>query len=382
MPWAETSPMEERARFVVECQSGLYSTTELCERFGISRKTGYKWMHRYQAQGFEGLRDRSRAPRHCPHRMPEPVAAAIVEARRRHPYWGPKKLVAWLGRQRPEWSWPAPSSAGALLARHGLVKPRKRRRRAPHPGRPCVQAQQPNDLWTADFKGEFRTGDHCYCFPLTIADHCSRYLLEVRGLDSTAAAGSRVVFERTFREVGLPRVIQTDNGSPFVSQGIHGLTRLSVWWIRLGITPVRIEVSSPHQNGAHERMHRTLKEETARPPAAHRRAQQQRFDRFRQRYNEERPHESLGQRPPATVWQPSPRTFPTELPELEYPGHFETRLVSQVGQFSFRSRAVFLGSALFDQRVGLEEVDDGIWSVYLGPVLLGRLDERIMVIQP
>jgi len=252
------SPVEERIRFVKDHRSGLYTMTELCERFGVSRKTGYKWLARFEQAGAEGLEDQPRAPKRCPHRMPDRVADAIVHARRVHPHWGPKKLVAWLRAKYPGEAWPSPTSAGELLRREGLVRPRTRRRRNVHPGRPKVKTEGPNDVWTADFKGHFRTRDRDWCYPLTIADLHSRYLLGLQALDGTDGYGVRPVFERVFREAGLPRVLLTDNGPPFVApRGLLGLTQLSVWWMRLGIEPVRIEPGHPEQNGAHERMHRT-----------------------------------------------------------------------------------------------------------------------------
>jgi transposase InsO family protein len=369
--------MKERMRFIADWERGMYSMTELCERYGVSRKTGYKLLvGRYESEGLEGLGDRSRAPHHCPHRIAAKVERAILDARRRHPSWGPRKLLAWLEVRHPELELPAPSTAGDLLRRKGLVKRRRRRRPWQHPGAPALETTSPNDVWTANFKGHFRTRDGIYCYPLTIADQYSRYLLACEALSSTRGVGAHPVFRRLFCEVGLPRAIRTDNGVPFASTGIHGLSALNVWWIRLGIAHQRIEPSHPEQNGAHERMHRTLKAETTRPPAATRHGQQRRFQRFCQEYNHERPHEALGQRPPAKAWRPSPRVYPSKLPEPEYPGHHLVRLVSTAGTFRFRHRAIFLSQALTQDYIGLEEIRDGIWSIYFYDVLLGKLDER------
>lgn len=379
MPWSETSPLEERIRFIRDFRSGLYSMTELCSRFGVSRKTGYKWVHRFESEGAGGVEERSRVPVHCPHRMDERAARAIVWARRHHPTWGPKKLVAWLADRDASLRLPAASSAGALLAREGLVKPRKRRhrRRYEHPGRPNHPAREANDLWTADYKGEFRMRDRWYCYPLTIADQVSRYLLGVEAMHTNDGEGAKKVFTRIFREVGLPRAIQTDNGSPFASRGIHGLTELSVWWIELGIVPVRIQPSHPEQNGAHERMHRTLKAETANPPAGNRSAQQRRFNGFRREYNEQRPHEALGQQPPARHWQPSPRSFPESIGRPAYPDHFETRVVSSNGTIFFlHPKPTFISTSLAGKHLGFDETQHGVWSVYYHNVLLGRLNEE------
>lgn len=376
MPWAETEPMKERLRFVADVERGLYSMTEVCARYGISRRTGYKWLDRYEAAGPAGLREGSRAPHVCPHRLEATVEAAIVEARRQHPSWGPRKLLAWLDARRPDLTLPAASTAGDLLKRRGLVHPRRRRRHWEHPGAPGVVPKGPNDLWTTDFKGEFRTRDGRYCYPLTIADLHSRYLLACAALSSVCTKGAQPVFERLFRDVGLPAAIQSDNGVPFCSVGIHGLCALNIWWLRLGIRHVRIEPSHPEQNGAHERMHRTLKAETTRPPAFDLLAQQRKFEAFRRTYNDERPHEALAQQPPARLWQPSEREYPRSLPQPEYPGHHFVRLVGSAGTIRFRGRQLFLSRALDDEYIGLEETADGIWSVYFYNLLLGKFSER------
>jgi len=253
MPWTETAPMKERMRFVTDVERGLYSMMELCERYGVSRKTGYKWLARYEEEGADGLRERSRAPHHCPHRIAPAIADAICGARRQHPSWGPEKILQWLGRKAPEWKLPAISTAGDLLARRGLVKKRRRRRAYTHPGVVPPTTAQPNDLGTADFKGHFRTRDGVCCYPLTVADQHSRYLLACQGLRSTQGVGVRPVFDRLFHEYGLPRAIRTDNGVPFATTGIHGLSQLNVWWMSLGMQHQRILPGHPQQNGAHER---------------------------------------------------------------------------------------------------------------------------------
>jgi transposase InsO family protein len=376
MPWQETAPMRERAKFIGLALSGLYSKRELSERFGVSRKTCYKWLERYEREGSEGLRDRSRRPLSSPWATALESAAAILESRSRHPTWGPRKLLAWLSRRHPELELPAASTAGALLKRSGLVKPRRQRMRWKHPGQPASTATQPNELWAADFKGQFRTGDARYCYPLTITDQATRYLLRCRALPSVRTEQARPVFERLFREVGLPLAIRTDNGAPFASTGIHGLCGLNVWWLRLGIRHERIEPGRPQQNGAHERMHLTLKRDALRPPAADLRRQQLSFDRFRSEYNHERPHEALGMRAPGALWAPSVRQYPKRLPEPAYPGHFLKRLVSNAGCFRFQTHQVFLSQALAQDWIGLEEKEDGVWGIYFYDSLLGRFDER------
>ena len=381
MPWLETVPMQERERFVADHRRGLFPMTELCARYGVSRKTGYKWLARFDADGRAGLRDRSRAPRRCPHRISDEVAELLCAARGSHPAGGPAKLLQWLGARHPELAWPAVSTAGDLLARRGLVKKRRRRRPHQHPGVVPIRTAAPNDLWTADFKGHFRTRDGIYCYPLTIADQHTRYLLACQGLRCTKGVGVRGVFEWAFRAYGLPAAIRTDNGVPFATTGIHGLSQLNVWWLRLGIQHQRIRPASPQQNGAHERMHKTLKAEAIRPPRATLAAQQRAFNDFRQLFNEERPHTALGGRPPASWYEASPRPYPEQLPALEYPGHFLVKRVTNAGTFRFKDRLLFIANALKQHHIGLEEIDDGVWSIYLGTVLLARLDERDHIIR-
>ena len=381
MPWMETSPMEQRERFIHDYQEALYTMVELCARYGISRKTGYKWLERFAEAGRQGLQERSRAPHTCPHRIDELVAALLCGARRQHPHWGPAKLLDWLRPRYPGIELPAISTAGDLLARRGLVKPRRRRRHYTHPGVVPATTTQPNDLWTADFKGHFRTRDGVYCYPLTIADQHTRYLLVCHGLLSTKGREVRPVFERLFREYGLPRAIRTDNGVPFATTGIHGLSQLNVWWLRLGIQHQRILPAHPQQNGAHERMHKTLKGEAIRPPRATLATQQRAFTAFRHLYNTERPHAALGGRTPASLYCPSRRTYPRILPPIEYPGHFLVKRVTNAGTIRFKKRLVFIANSLKQLPIGLEEVADGIWSIYFCRVLLGRIDERDYIIR-
>src|SRR5215207_6353515 len=347
MPWQARSPMDQRLEFVTDHRRGLYTMTELCRRHGVSRKTGYKVLARYAADGARGLAERSHTPHRCPHRIADELAALLVAARRAHPSWGPAKLVQFLAPRHPRVpTWPAISTVADLLKRHDLVRPRRRRRPIVHPGTGPMTTSAPNDLWTADFKGQFKTRDGVYCFPLTIADQHTRYLLRVHGLLNTRGAGVRPVFERAFREFGLPRAIRTDNGVPFANTGLHGLTQLSVWWLRLGIQHQRIRPASPQENGAHERMHRTLKAETTRPPAHDLRQQQRAFHAFQRTYNTERPHSALEGATPAARYTPSPRPYPDRLPPLEYPSHFTVKRVTNAGTIRFRHKLLFLANAL------------------------------------
>jgi putative transposase len=381
MPWQETDPVGQRARFITDHRHGLYSMAELCARYGVSRKTGYKSLARYDAGGRPALRERSHAPHACPHRISDAVAELLCAARAAHPTWRPAKLLDWLRPRHPRVAWPAVSTAGDLLARRGLVKPRRRRRAPVHPGVVPPTTDAPNDLWTVDFKGQFRTRDGTYCYPLTLADQHTRYLLACHGLPSTKGHEARRVLEWAFRAYGLPRAIRSDNGVPFAATGVHGLSQLNVWWMRLGVVHQRILPGRPRQNGAHERMHKTLKAEACRPPQAHARAQQRRFDTSRAEYNEERPHDALDGRPPASQYVASPRQYPAGLPPLEYPGHFLVKRVANTGTFRFTDRLLFIANALKQHHIGLEETDDGVWSIYLGPVLLVRLDERDHIIR-
>ncbi len=382
MPWNQTDPMKQRTRFVLAYEDGLYTMTELCARFGVSRKTGYKWLDRYHEQGLDGLKDQSRAPHYCPHRTAEDIEALLLETRRSHPRWGPRKLIDYLRPRYPDVSFPAASTVGALLKRHGLVEGKRRPRKTKHPGAGTLVTTAPNQVWGADFKGEFRLQNGVYCYPLTVTDAHSRYLLACRALPSTQQKGAFAVFERLFKERGLPEAIRTDNGRPFATNALWGLSRLSVWWIKLGISRQRIAPGKPQQNGRHERMHRTLKAETTRPPEHEMTQQQERFDAFQQEFNHERPHEALGGAVPASVYAQSARAFPEQLAEPAYAGHYEVRRVSTAGMFRFKQRQVFLSQALSNEWIALEEVADGLWSVYFYEVLLARLDERDFKVRP
>ena len=382
MPWNETCPVDQRERFIADVRAGLFTMTELCERYGISRTSGYKWVERADTGGRAALADRSRAPHHCPHRIPAALAELLCAARRAHPQWGPKKLLQYLApRHRRMAPWPAVSTVGDLFVREGLVTKRRRRRRPDHPGTVPPHTTEPNDLWAADFKGQFRTGDGLYCYPLTITDQHSRFLLTCHSLRNVQTVGARPAFERAFREYGLPRAIRTDNGVPFATQAIHGLSQLNVWWIRLGIQHQRILPAHPQQNGAHERMHKTLKAGAIRPPRATLPAQQRAFDTFRREYNEVRPHDTLNGHTPASIYHPSPRPYPRRLPPVEYPGHYLVKRITSGGTFRFGRRLLFLATPLEGYDVGLDEVEEGVWSIYFCNVLVARFDERDHVIR-
>lgn len=376
MWWDGLAPMERRHRFVLDLESLSWRMSDLCRHHGVSRKTGYEWAARWSAGGLEGLAPRSRAPVTSPHRTPSEVLKKLAGLRETHPSWGARKLLCLLGRLEPELELPAASTVGAYLKREGWIEPRRRRAPAGVRSPPRAVASAPNDVWACDFKGQFLLGDARYCYPLTLTDSFSRYLLACHGLSSTGSAGARAVFERAFRQFGLPRVMLSDNGIPFASHALGGLSRLSVWWIQLGIEPVRIEPGKPQQNGRHERFHRTLKAATARPPAPQARAQQRLFDQFGVEYNEVRPHEALEMKTPAELYQPSDRPYPRKLPPIEYPGHYEVRRVKSSGEIRWKGQCHFLSEVLAGQPVGLVEVDDGIWALYFAQQLLSQFDER------
>ena len=369
----ETSVVEERRRFVRACARGTWTMAALCAQYGISEPCGYKWWRRYQADGEAGLLDHSRAPQQCPHRTGARLEALIVAERRKYG-WGAKKLRHILATRHPAEPWPVLSTFNAILARHGEVASRRTRPRWPRAAAVPLVSARPNQIWPADFKGQFKTGDGRYCYPLTITDHFSRKLLATHGLLGITSAATRAVFLQVFRVAGLPDAIRTDNGVPFVSRGLHGLSALSVWWMQLGIVHQRTRPARPQDNGSHERMHRELKRETARPPAATLRAQQRRLDDFRHRYNDERPHEALGLATPASQWQPSPRAYPAHVSRPAYPGHWEVRRVCEGGRIKFQNRRTFLTEALHGQDVGLEEIEDGIWRIAYYQHPIGFLD--------
>ena len=383
MSWRETSPMEQRLEFIREYESELFTMTELAAQYGISRKTGYKWLERYAAEGADGLRDQSRRPHSYPHATDPDLAEALVALRRRHVRWGPKKLIAVAARREPDVEWPARSTVAALLKRRGLIVERRRRQAVRAAVRaPLAPMTAANGTWTTDFKGAFRTGDGVYCHPFTLRDGFSRYALRCDALAGYTSDATRRCFERAFVEYGLPQRIRSDNGAPFANAGVIGLSRLAVWWIRLGIVPERTAPGHPEQNGAHEQFHAVLKAATARPPAATRRGQQQRFDRFRVEYNDERPHEALDNRVPAMVYRPSPRPFPQRLAPLDYPGHFEVRRVFSNGCISWCNAPLFVSETLTGEDIAFEEVDEGLWTVHFATLAIARYDERNRSLHP
>ena len=373
MPWRECSVMEERLRFVARLLDGE-AMTDVCREFGISRKTGYKIFNRYKEWGLEALADRSRRPVRYANQLPAQVERLIVDLKRDKPHWGARKIRELLVRKLcGDVRLPAKSTVHAVLDRHALVK-RARERKNRAQGTLLSAAAAPNDLWCADFKGEFKLGNGRYCYPLTVTDQASRYLLLCEALESTREAPVIEAFQELFRERGLPVAIRSDNGLPFASpNGLYNLSRLSVWWLRLGIAIERIKPGKPQQNGRHERMHLTLKKEATRPPGLNSLQQQAKFDAFLREFNTERPHEALAMKCPAELYAASPRPY-DGLPQLEYPLHDRDILVTACGRICMHRKKINISTVLAGQRLGLKEVDDGIWLVSFMRYDLGYID--------
>ena len=380
MPWQETDAMDQRCRFAVTYLSGQFEMSELCKHFGISRPTGYKWVKRYRSKGMLGLQELSRAAHHCPHRMSADAQRWLLAERCAHMRWGPRKLLKRYRNRYPLRKAPSRTAVAELLRRHGLSEPRKRRAARHTGGGRAACVDQPNALWTIDFKGQFRLGDQRWCYPLTVMDRASRFLLDCHAQPCISGVSVRQRMQQLFQCYGLPQAIHSDNGPPFAATSLTGLSQLSVYWLKLGIALHRSRPGCPQDNGAHERMHRTLKAETARPPCANLRAQQHRFRRFQSEYNQERPHEALNDQTPAQLYRPSLRPYPSRLQPPHYPGHFHVRRVRTDGSIKWLGQLLFVSSALCAEHLGLEEVDDGLWSIWFINHLLGRLDVRTMKI--
>ena len=375
MPWRNRSVMDEKVRFVADCLAGDVPMSVLCDRYGISRQTGYLWIGRYLAEGSSGLEERSRAPLRHGRAMPEELARRLMAARRRKPYWGPRKLLAILADEDPHCPWPSPSAVSDLFRREGLSEPRRRRRRRLACEQPFGSIVKPNDCWCIDFKGWFRTGDGTRCDPLTVTDAHSRYLLDLKIMEPRGEAVAACM-DRLFSEHGLPRAIRSDNGAPFASIGAGGLTRLSAGWAKLGIRLERIEPGKPQQNGRHERMHGTLKAEACCPPEATARDQQRRFDAFRHEYNHERPHEALGQRQPVRIYRRSPRSLPDRVEGPIYAEDEQLRRVRGSGEIKWKGSLLFVSEALIGEMVALHEREDGHWVARFADIPLLLIDRN------
>ena len=380
MPWKECHVMDERLRFVARLLEGE-KMAPLCAEFGISRKTGYKIFDRYKDCGVTAFTDRSRRPYRQANRLPAPIEATIVRLKREYPGWGAPKIREKLRQQVTGLHLPAISTVHAVLDRHGLVHRRRHRRPEPSPTA-LSRPTEPNALWCADYKGEFMLGNRRYCYPLTITDFASRYLLTCEALSTTQETFAFTAFDRTFREFGLPRAIRTDNGLPFAAPtALYRLSKLAVWWLRLGIQIERIQPGQPQQNGRHERMHRTLKAEATKPAAANVLQQQARFDAFVARYNDERPHQALGMKVPADVYARSPRLY-RGLEDLTYPFHDATFTVTHCGRICFHGRKINLSHVFAGQNVGVTEVGDHLWLVTFMHYDLGYFDDETCPLEP
>lgn len=375
MGWMETCAVDQRMRFVMAVVEQEEALAMVCRRFGVSRKTGYKWLERYRVAGVAGLEDRSRAPRHHPQAVSAALAERCLEVRRAHPSWGPLKVRAWLERQQPEVGWPAASTIGALFTREGLTV-RRRRRRGPPSSAPFAACGAANDVWCIDFKGWFLTGDGSHCEPLTLSDAWSRYLLRCQAVGRTDTEHVWPILDAALREYGLPRVLRSDNGPPFASTGAGGLSRLAVLVLKAGVRPERIAPGKPQQNGRHERLHLTLVEDTCRPPARSLREQLERLHAFQRTYNEERPHQALGNTPPAEHYSTSPRRWDGVLRAPEYGSEEEVRRVRHNGEIKWRGASVYVHQALGGEAVGLRARDDGGFAVRYGPIELGVIAHR------
>lgn len=376
MPWKTEGPMEQKMKLVIDWQSGGYCKSDLSQKYYISRKTVDKWINRYHEYGIDGLRELSRAPMRHPNQTSEDIVKLLIEEKCKNRKRGPKKIRSQLQRRYPGWIFPAASTIGDWLKKYGLVQKRKRRLRVPPYTEPFEKCINPNEVWSADYKGQFHMHNRRVCYPLTISDNYSRYLIACQGLEGPRYQETRAVFETVFRKYGLPDAIRTDNGTPFAGKCVGGLSRLSIWWIQLGIVPERIDKGCPEQNGRHERIHRTLKEEALESVAKNMKDQQRRFDLFCTEYNDYRPHESLGQDIPRNYYRKSTRTYVEKPVVPEYDYRFTVRHVRSSGDIKWDGKSYFLTELLAGQPVGLEEVNDGKLKVYYSFYPIGIIDLR------
>jgi transposase InsO family protein len=381
MPWKETYVMDQKIKMVSHWLSGDYSITELSQLFSVSRKTIYKWIERYQMNRENGLNALSSRPATFARATSTHTVSDILILKQQHSKWGARKLLARLQEQHPEKVWPVTSTVHAILKRHDLVSVRRKRHHTPPYSEPFLKATQPNEVWCADYKGQFRLGSGMPCYPFTLTDSYSRYILGCWGLEHPSYQPTRHYFERAFQEYGLPNAIRTDNGSPFASVSNGGLSRLSVWFIKLGIVPERIAKGHPEQNGRHERMHRTLKAEATKPPQQNLPAQQKVFDRFTAYFDYDRPHEALGQKTPASVYRRSDRKYPKKLSGIDYPGNYKTRHVHQGGAIKWQNKEIYLSGVLAGEYIGLTEVDNDIWKIYFSFFPICLLDARTLTLK-
>lgn len=379
MPWMETEPMNEKVKFISAYLSNEYSTfEELCERFNISCKTGYKYRNRYDAEGIDGLIERSRAPHHHANSVPVLIEENILKIKDRHPTWGAKKILNWLRQEQEGIQWPARSTIDELLKRHHLVIPRKRKRKVAPYNEPLALCKKPNDTWSIDFKGQFVLGNNEKCYPLTVTDNFSRYLLAIEGRKRISAKVTRQVLHKLFSEFGLPLAIRSDNGTPFAGAGLAGLSQMSVWLIKLGVIPERIRKGHPEENGRHERMHLTLKQDTASPPKLNQRLQQECFDDFRKIFNEQRPHEGIDFDRPAWRYAASERIYTGKEKPVEYDSSLSLiRNVRPNGSMRWQGGEIFVSKTLAGERIALKPCTEEEWIIYFSFFPIGIFNERL-----
>lgn len=382
MSWKETCPVKERMRFIVAYEENERDFSEICRVFGISRKTGYKWIKRFDEEGVSGLEDRSRAPHEPSNKMCESLSSMILMTKCDNMNWGPRKIIVWLSQEYPDIKWPAASSAGELLKRNGLVKPRKKRRRFTPYTQPFADCSGPNDTWSIDYKGQYRLQNGKYCYPLTLTDNFSRYLLACDAHDRISGLQAKQVMEQVFKEHGLPAVIRSDNGPPFAGRGLGALSSLSVWWQKLGITHERIRPGHPEENGRHERMHRTLKEKIIESPCEDLLRQRVEFKAFLHSYNYERPHEGIGNQRPGWVYEESHRLYPCYLEEIEYGREYETRRIRTNGTMKWNGSEIYISEPLIGEQIGLLQTSDQEWLIYFSSLKLGIFNEATMKVRP
>jgi putative transposase len=382
MPWKITDAMDQKIELIRYWKNKQVTITELSSIFGVSRKTAYKWIKRYEEEGPLGLIARPRTPFQHPNVTDNATVEKIISAKKQYKRWGPKKILAWLTEKHPEETFPAASTIGGILEKEGLVRKKVKRHKTPPYTDPFSECDKPNAVWSADFKGQFRTANRRYCYPLTITDNYSRYLLLCKGFTRPTYKETRKWFEVVFEEYGLPDAIRTDNGTPFASLGICGLSKLSAWFIKLGIVPERIEPGHPEQNGRHERMHRELKRTTANPPEKNLKAQQKSFDEFSYEYNFERPHEALGQQTPVSFYQKSKRNYTPKLPEVSYEYKSIIRKVNRNGEIKCKQRAIYIGKSLIGEHIALKKRDKLHWEIWFSHYPLGILDIMIGKVLP
>jgi len=376
MPWKEIRPMDQKIGLIADWKTGNFSKTDLSRKYGVSRKTVYKWVGRYKENSIDGLKEQSRAPQNSPNKTSQEKVRLIIEEKLKNRKRGPKKIYRQLKNKYSDIKWPSPSTIGNWLKKKGLVEKRKRRLSVPPYTQPFMECQSPNAVWSVDYKGQFYTKDSGVCYPLTISDNYSRYLLKCQGLPGPRYEETRKVFETVFREYGLPDAIRSDNGTPFTGKCLGGLSRLSIWWIQLGIIPERIDKGCPQQNGRHERMHRTLKEEAIYPVSPNMQEQQERFDLFRMDYNHNRPHEALEQNTPSSCYKKSARPYVEKPVAPDYDLDYTVRRVCPSGEIKFKRGIYYLTQLLAGQGVGLKEVADSLWAIYYSFQQIGTLDLR------